>query len=76
MKTHMYVTVCLVLVFTIVFMSYRSETACGQEIKESFIHRITRPHMRSVRRHLDNHHSYAQECYQRWLRKLSGYSIF
>jgi hypothetical protein len=72
----MYLSVCLVLIFTIVFVTYRSEMAYSQEIKESFIHRFARPHIRSVSRHLDNHQSYAKECYQRWLRKLSGYSIF
>ena len=44
--------------------------------QEPFVERMARPHIRKARIHFDNHHSYANECYQRWLRKASSYSIF
>jgi hypothetical protein len=44
--------------------------------REPFVHGIVRPHMRQARLHFDKQCSYADECRQRWLRKLSSYSIF
>jgi hypothetical protein len=54
-----------------VFQSYRNNY-----LQEPFIERMMRPHIRKAKIHFDDNRSYANECYRRWLRKASSYSIF